>query len=1155
MTVKRSIMNDLMDQAALDSTFSRGTMLYYSGAAHIAQIERDDDGFADISGTVTGSAGKYNVLVTVDERQQFVIGHECGCPAHDSYAGMCKHTIALALEYVESLQRGKASAKTRTKPVKGAKSAGEKIRTSQAISRLLAGYANRAQEEVRLAGGTHQAALVEEPVDLQCVISSGESAYRYSWSSSGTWSLGLKVVRGKTSYVVKHIDELVEAWHRGETVKYGKNLEFTHRPAAFTERANSLLSLLTEILDAQQSLYVAQESKYYRYASDDRLSTKTLPLSSSQMGQVLDLMVGQKVVVERFEYDRYRYNGTREKSTMAVLDGNPNLEVEVKPEGDGYGLSVYPDDFECIAGGERVYLMGADAVYRCTPEFSDKLGLFCEELFPGNETLRIAAADMPGFCASLLDALREFTKLKEPDGLDALRPPQAEFRFRIALANGYVTCMASVLYGDEELSLFEPVRPKQPTRHVVREMAAQQAVLRYFPEGDVVLPDYSQVAAIHGHVYGGMGNAWRAEAPAAGMPSAPCFPETDDEAYYLLFAEGLRELSGLGEVLLSDRLARVQVRQPPEVKVEASVAGGLLDIAVESLDMTPAELISYLASYQRKQKYVRLDNGDIIRLGGSVGAVADLAAGLGLDASELVDGVEGLPQNRTLFVDAMLKRASGVRFERDDGFRSIVRDFETVADADFIAPDGLREILRPYQAEGFKWLCTLGKCGFGGILADDMGLGKTLQMMAYMAYMRAQGERRPALVVCPASLVYNWQAEFGRFCPSMRAVVVAGGKQTRLAQVAAAAESDVLITSYDLMKRDVEVYSQQSFHCAVLDEAQYIKNASTKAAKAAKQLVADVRFALTGTPIENRLSELWSIFDYLMPGVLGTAEEFNRRFANPIGDGDDAAAQRLRNLVSPFILRRLKGDVLRDLPDKNESVVVANMEGEQAKLYKASASKLALMLSDQKPEEFAGMKLKVLAELTKLRQICCDPSLLYDNFAGTSAKLETCMEMVRTAVEGGHQVLLFSQFTSMLSIIADRLQVEGVHHLLLTGATSKEERMRLVKRFQDGEAPVFLISLKAGGVGLNLTAADIVIHYDPWWNLAAQDQATDRAHRIGQEREVSVFKLIAKDTIEEKIVQMQEAKRDLADKVIGGEGVGRTGITREDILALLEAGR
>ena len=768
-----------------------------------------------------------------------------------------------------------------------------------------------------------------------------------------------------------------------------------------------------------------------------------------------------------------------------------------------------------------------------------------------------------------------FTQFVEPAALELneLLPPTAEFSFRVGLADGFITCDARVLYGDAELPLFEPVRSGQPARDVEREMAVQQAVFAYFPNHSMVrLPDYSRVpqgaSSGYGNPYGG---GWRGVEPQmyapVGEPDFPWFAENDDAAYYQLFSEGLRELAELGEVMLSERLRNVTVRQAPEVRVEASVKSGLLDIAVESSDMTPAELVAYLASFRRKQNFVRLGNGDIVRLDGSIGAVADLADGLGLDAESLVKGVDDLPANRTLFVDAMMKRASGVRFERDTGFRSIVRDFETVADADYTAPGAFRELLRPYQVEGFKWLCTLGKAGFGGILADDMGLGKTLQMMAYLALSRAEGEPRPALVVCPASLVYNWAAEFAKFAPETRVAVVAGAKKERLRQIAAAcapaedglpgvaqSAADVLVTSYDLMKRDVEAYEQEDFSCVVLDEAQYIKNASTQAAKSAKRLPAGVRFALTGTPIENRLSELWSIFDFLMPGVLGSAESFNRRFAAPITNGETAVAQRLSGLVSPFILRRLKADVLRDLPDKNESIVVANMEGEQAKLYRANEEKLALMLMDQDAAEFAGMKLKVLAELTKLRQLCCDPSLVYENYAGGSAKLETCLELVRSAVEGGHQVLLFSQFTSMFDIIGKRLADERIGHMRLTGATPKEERIRLVQRFQAGEAPVFLISLKAGGVGLNLTAADIVIHYDPWWNLAAQNQATDRAHRIGQEQQVSVFKLIAKGTIEERIVAMQEAKHDLAEQVIGGEGVARTSITRDDILALLNAG-
>lgn len=1234
MTLRRSITNDLMSQASLGSTYSHGMELYRFGDAEVIDVRREA-GFADIGGVVLGPhADKYAVVVIVDEQESTIVEYACECPAHRKYDGMCKHAVALVLEYLDLVsptdspgrmlasggsksgfadarrkaQQAKVQAEQPALPRKP-----KPVRTSEAISKLLAGYASKAQEEVRLASVAVGLDLAEqEPVDLQCVISSGESAYRYSWSDSDTWSLGLKVVRGKTSYVVKSIDDLVDAWHTGRMVHYGKNLAFAHRPAAFTERANKLLALLSDVVEAQQSLYAAQESHHYSYRYNQRLSAKTLPLSSGQMAQVLDLMVGDTVVLDRYSYN-YRTGGGRTKETVPVVDGTPRLEVEIAPVGvkvpgtngkdlglaatpaygagapippepgdlddaSGYRLSVYPDEFESILADSTLYLLGSDGVYRCDQEFSQKLGPFCQALFPAEKALDISNDDMPGFCVSVLGPLREFTDLVEPasGALDALMPAQAEFRFHIKLDDGFVSCKATVCYDEVELSLFEPPRVGQPTRHVVREMAAQRVVLAFFPDGDVRVPDYSQVRAklpgSDSEFYEKYHNSWLTpEAPVARKD--PRFAEDDDEAYYLLFSEGLSQLSELGEVYLSERLHGVKVRQAPSVKVEASVKGGLLDIAVESSDMTPAELVSYLASYERKQKFVRLGNGDIIRLDGSVSAVADLAGGLGIDAKSLVEGVEGLPANRTLFVDAMLKRASGVRFERDSGFRSIVRDFETVSDADFTPPGALREVLRPYQNEGFKWLCTLGKAGFGGILADDMGLGKTLQMMAYLAYMREEGEKRPALVVCPASLVYNWAAELARFTPDARVAVVAGSKRERVAQIAAACAgagvgaggseapgaaavtpgADVLVTSYDLMKRDVEAYAQEEFSCVVLDEAQYIKNASTKAAKSAKQLPGDVRFALTGTPIENRLSELWSIFDFLMPGVLGSSDSFTRRFATPITDGDAQVAKRLQGLVSPFILRRLKGDVLRDLPEKDESIVVANMEGEQDKLYKASATKLALMLSSQKPEEFAGMKLQVLSELTKLRQICCDPSLLYENYTGGSAKLETCMELVRNAVEGEHQVLLFSQFTSMFDIIGPRLDAEGVRYLRLTGSTSKEERIRLVERFQAGEAPVFLISLKAGGVGLNLTAADIVIHYDPWWNLAAQNQATDRAHRIGQERQVSVFKIIAKDSIEEKIVEMQEAKRDLAEQVIGGEGVSRTSITREDILALLDA--
>lgn len=791
--------------------------------------------------------------------------------------------------------------------------------------------------------------------------------------------------------------------------------------------------------------------------------------------------------------------------------------------------------------------------------------------------MHIREEDMTAFCAAALPQLRKHATLTEAEGVQEFTPKQAEFTFRISLdEHGYVRCDTQVAYGLETVNLFEDAMPTQPVRHVSREIEAQQAVRTFFPCGHFDTPrcdkatsrqssnqpswhnagSYYSSDPWSSHTYGGARSdpPHRASTHDPHEPDAPWFFEDDDDAMFLLITEGYGELARLGDVLVSENLRGREVLSPPSVNVAAHVRSGLLDIEVDAAGMAPADLIAYLASYKRKQRFVRLANGDIVRMGEAVEALANLADGLGIRDEDLVKGTGSIPANRTLFVDALLKK-SGIRFNRNDAFRSIVRDFDTVADGDVNLPDSLAQTMRQYQCDGFQWLCMLDRLGFGGILADDMGLGKTLQMIAYLLARKrdcAPDDYLPSLVVCPASLVYNWRAEVRRFAPELGVVSVTGTKAAREAAIASAGQHDLLVTSYDLMKRDAGFYADQQFHCVVLDEAQYIKNRTTKAAKCAKQLPAQVRFALTGTPIENHLGELWSIFDFLMPGMLGNHDQFGARFETAISAGDEACAQRLQALIGPFILRRLKEDVLADLPDKNENIVFTHLEGEQEKLYQANANKLALQLAKQLPEEFAQDKLRILAELTKLRQICCDPRLAYDNYESDSAKLETCMELIRSAVDGGHRILLFSQFTSMLDIIGRRLDEQKLPFLTFTGSTSKEERAARVARFQQGDAPVFLISLKAGGTGLTLTVADIVIHYDPWWNVAAQNQATDRAHRIGQTREVSVFKLIAKDTIEEKIIEMQEEKRHLAEQVIGGEAIGSTKLSRDDILALLD---
>ncbi|MGN0991402.1 MAG: DEAD/DEAH box helicase, partial [Candidatus Ventricola sp.] len=416
--------------------------------------------------------------------------------------------------------------------------------------------------------------------------------------------------------------------------------------------------------------------------------------------------------------------------------------------------------------------------------------------------------------------------------------------------------------------------------------------------------------------------------------------------------------------------------------------------------------------------------------------------------------------------------------------------------------------------------------------ADDMGLGKTIQALAMLLREQELGRPVRALVVCPASLQLNWLAEAQRFAPSLTARSLMGPAQERTELIGG--EVNILMTSYDQLRRDVQAYEHVEFTHVLLDEAQNIKNAASQAARAVKTLKSQHRFAMTGTPIENRLSELWSIFDFLMPGYLGTYKKFKERFEAPVvREADEQARENLHLLVAPFILRRMKKDVLTDLPEKVETVMSSELTAEQRKLYIAYAAKLK---EDSEGGLLSGQdKMKMLAGLTRLRQLCCDPRLCLENYKGGSGKLTQLLEVVQDALSGGHRILLFSQFTSMLSLIGEALAGEGIAYFTLTGETDKETRMELVRQFNEGGADVFLISLKAGGTGLNLTGADVVIHYDPWWNVSAQNQATDRAYRIGQTKGVQVIRLIASDTVEEHILKIQERKKALGDGVLLGE--------------------
>lgn len=501
-----------------------------------------------------------------------------------------------------------------------------------------------------------------------------------------------------------------------------------------------------------------------------------------------------------------------------------------------------------------------------------------------------------------------------------------------------------------------------------------------------------------------------------------------------------------------------------------------------------------------------------------------------------------------------LQEAAQLRLHSSDDTRARVqRLLDAPAMTAVPAPQGLRATLRSYQLEGLSWLQYLRQQGLGGVLADDMGLGKTLQTLAHLLVEKQSGRLdRPALLVVPTSLLHNWQSEAARFTPDLRVLALHG--PARDTQFDAIAAHDLILTTYPLLWRDEQALQAHSYHLLILDEAQQVKNPRSRAAATLRTLQARHRLCLTGTPLENHLGELWTQFDFLLPGLLGSEKQFNQHWRHPIERGSDRRrAQLLAQRMRPFILRRRKDQVASELPPKTLITRTVAMEGGQRELYETVRAAMEKQVRDAiNGSGLARNHIVVLDALLKLRQVCCDPRLLPGGTPARtagSAKLDLLREMLPSMVEEGRRILLFSQFTGMLTLIAQALDALGLAYVTLTGDT--QNRVTPVQRFMQGEVPIFLISLKAGGVGLNLTAADTVIHYDPWWNPAAEDQATDRAHRIGQNQPVFVYKLIAAGSIEERIAELQQRKASLAETILEGAGSSGPRFNDEDLEALL----
>lgn len=621
------------------------------------------------------------------------------------------------------------------------------------------------------------------------------------------------------------------------------------------------------------------------------------------------------------------------------------------------------------------------------------------------------------------------------------------------------------------------------------------------------------------------------------------------EPVYRFLTEGIYQMREVSEVYCSDEFRRMAPRKPHFTGVLRMQEGSLQLQMNEDGEPAP-EIVAILRALRDRRKYFRLKDGSFLDLT-DMDEWHELAeAAAGAENTPIAEeggplrGIVEVASYRAAYLLTLLE-AGGVPVEADDSVRQMVQCLDEDGEP---CPLPLGEMLRPYQTRGYMWMQAIDRLHMGGILADDMGLGKTLQVIALLLWAKRKGaDDCASIVVAPTSLVYNWMAEIGRFAPELR-VAAAEGSQAQRAQTIARLSGpnrdvDVYLTSYPLIRRDIGQLSAITFRFAILDEAQYIKNAMSVGAGAVKQLHAMTRFALTGTPMENHPGELWSIFDFVLPGYLLSFAQFMHRF----GTGEESDV--LRRRIRPFLLRRLKGDVLRELPDKVEVEMVADMTPEQRRIYEASL----LRLRPQVEGMFGGRnRVQMLAAITELRQICGHPSLVLPDYAASSGKMDMLLDVLPGALEAGHRALIFSQFTRMLRILQRRLEAVGVQCMYLDGDTPPRRRVEMVEQFNAGQGQVFLISLKAGGSGLNLVGADTVIHFDPWWNPAAEDQATDRAHRIGQKSTVTVIRLITRGSIEEQVVRLGARKRELFDQMITAGEAMPTQLSEEDIRALFE---
>jgi len=1086
-------IDTIRERATNGPTYMKGRAYYRDG--HLQNLSFDHEKgliMAQVSGTRT-----YQVRIILT-RDGNLHDASCTCSAFSSYWGFCKHIVAVLLYCVDHFGREKthitpAVLPAGPAPVHQLEAGNEPVSPStQSLRRGRLKTRDFLSRMQRLASLSQ--ASGKKPVRLRTILYCSTTSIALPFISL---AVGIDHL-----FPVTSIEQFAEAICRDRVLELDQRFAFDPLVHRFHEAD---LPLIQMIQDAYESDFKAVFGTAHG-STQDRFMTlnptrfaRLLEIASSLTDchwrsvrdeALLPIRVHSESLPVSLHLDQDQMTdseqGGEERFRLTLSSAQPLIQMTAS-------RNVY-------LCGDSFYLPPRDSIRLIEPVLSvlgsgegQSLALNREEMLQLMGEIRGA---LDGICPII----------PEPVVAERLLDKPLEATVAFDWQNDFIRADVQLAYGDEHIN---PLASAQSAA-----MSGDKLVIRDLQK-ETALMDRLQALGFTRH-----GSILRLSDP--------------DQCFAFLSLQEKR-LCGLARETRTPAMEKLRILPAPDIRFRVQMQPDIqmLSVLTDFDGLDPADFHAYVRALREKRPYLRLPGGSFQIMDESAReAVLSMTDSLSLFGADPADGQVDLPQYRALALASVIA-ASPDRMTADESFHAMVSRITEISNLKVRIPSPLGQYLRPYQKTGFQWLLTLDHFGLGGILADDMGLGKTLQTLAYVLHTY-RSRKLPTLIVAPTSLVYNWQSEAEKFVPRLPVLVIDGHRSVRNDLWASVKGVALVITSYSLLRRDIDLISQQSFASCFIDEAQNIKNPDTLNAKSVKQVRAGRYFALTGTPIENSLTELWSLFDFILPGYLFSRSRFQSLYEWPIQrDNSREAMTALHRQIAPFILRRMKSDVLKELPDKIETRTICDMTDEQRAMYQAYLSRAKHDFEAEiKDHGVARSQIFILTLLTRLRQICCHPALCQSNYEGASGKLQLLEELLEDSFSAGHRVLVFSAFTSMLDIIRKNQRERGREPFYIDGQVAAEERLAQVQRFNQGEGELFLISLRSGGTGLNLTGADTVIHYDPWWNPAVEEQATDRAYRIGQENVVQVFKLVTRHSIEEKIYHLQQQKKELMDSVI-----------------------